>query len=88
MSAIIVIAASSGALEPLRAIIEALPPSCSASVFVAWHIGKRPSRMPDILNGVGNLYAAFAGQNEPVQPGRVYVAPLISTWSLNTAWSA
>ncbi len=31
--------------------------------------------MPDILNGAGDLYAAFAGQNEPVRPGRVYVAP-------------
>ncbi|WP_267427009.1 chemotaxis protein CheB [Methylobacterium sp. GC_Met_2] len=75
MSAIIVIAASAGGLDPLLQIITALPPACRASVFVVQHIGANRSILPDILGWNGSLPAAFAQHGEAIEPGRVYVAP-------------
>ena len=75
MSAIVVIAASEGALEPLRTIVRTFPPTCKASVFIVWHIGRNESVLPDILNRAGGMHAAFAERAELVKGGRIYVAP-------------
>ena len=75
MSAIVVIAASEGSLEPLREIIRELPASCKASVFIVRHIGRNISVLPDILNRAGGLRAAFAEAVEPIVFGRIYIAP-------------
>ena len=39
------------------------------------HIGPSPSILPSLLNEVGPLPAGFARDGEPVEKGRVYVAP-------------
>ena len=75
MNAIIVIASSAGGLAPLRRIVAALPPGCSASVFVVQHIGANRSHLPDLLSACGSLRAAFARHGETIALGRIYVAP-------------
>jgi two-component system chemotaxis response regulator CheB len=75
MGAIVVIAASAGGFRPLLRVIAALPAGCAASVFVTVHIGPYPTALPDLLNRVGMLPAAFGQDSAPIEPGRVYVAP-------------
>jgi two-component system, chemotaxis family, protein-glutamate methylesterase/glutaminase len=75
MDAIVVIAASAGGLEPLFHIITALPAPCSASVFIVMHIGRRKSMLPHLLRGRGKLPAAFAEDEQAIEPGHIYVAP-------------
>ncbi|MCJ2043777.1 chemotaxis protein CheB [Methylobacterium sp. J-078] len=75
MGAIIVIALSAGGLAPLRQIVEALPPTCRASVFIVQHVGANPSVLPEILSWRGRLPAAFGRHGEIIERGRVYVAP-------------
>ncbi|MDP4026687.1 chemotaxis protein CheB [Methylobacterium sp. NEAU 140] len=72
---IIVIAASAGGLEPLKRIVAAMPADCAASLFVVVHIGDHTSRLPDVLAGITPLPVAFALDDEPIEPGRIYVAP-------------
>ena len=75
MSNIVVIAASTGALEPLRTIVSMLPVPCRASVFVVWHIGHHPSVLPSILSRASKLPARFAQDDVAFEPGHIYVAP-------------
>ena len=75
MGAIIVIAISAGGLKPLVRIVEALPPTFRASVFVVQHIGANPSILPDILGWRGRLPVAFGRHGEVIERGRIYVAP-------------
>ena len=69
MDAIVVIAASAGGLEPLMGIITVLPATCSASVFVVMHIGRRKSILPYLLQREGKLPAAFAENEQAIKPG-------------------
>ncbi|WP_419830993.1 chemotaxis protein CheB [Methylobacterium sp.] len=75
MGPIIVIAASTGGLEPLRRIVAALPATCSASMFIVWHTGRHPSILPDILNKTSHLLVSHGEDGEPIEDGHVYVAP-------------
>ncbi|TXM64007.1 chemotaxis protein CheB [Methylobacterium sp. WL12] len=75
MGAIIVIAASTGGLEPLRKIVTALPAACSASVFIVWHTGRHPSILPDILNMTSHLPVLHGEDGHPIEAGHIYVAP-------------
>src|SRR4051812_2358418 len=75
MDSIVVIAASAGGLEPLVRIITALPAPCSASVFIVMHIGRRKSLLPYLLQREGKLPAAFAGDEQAIEPAHIYVAP-------------
>ncbi|MCJ2134142.1 chemotaxis protein CheB [Methylobacterium sp. J-026] len=75
MSPIIVIATSAGGLGPLMRIVEALPSTCRASVFIVQHIGTHRSDLPDILTQRGNLPVAFARHGEAIESGHIYVAP-------------
>ncbi len=73
MSAIVVIAASYGGLDPLRQIIAALPIPCFGSMFVVLHIGDRPSVLPSILHRDG-LPASFAQDDAIIEIGHIYTA--------------
>lgn len=75
MGSIVVIAASTGGLEPLRTIVSRLPVPCAASIFIVWHIGKHPSRLPSILSSASKLPARFAQDNALIERGHIYVAP-------------
>jgi two-component system, chemotaxis family, protein-glutamate methylesterase/glutaminase len=73
---IVVMGASVGGVEALREIIVRLPPDFPAAVFVVLHIPPHgPSLLPDLLRAAGALPAHHATDGEPLQRGRIYVAP-------------
>src|SRR5499425_33436 len=73
---IIVIGASSGGIESLQAVVAGLPRDLAASLFVVLHVpADGDSGLPRILSHAGPLPATHAKDNEPVQRGRIYVAP-------------
>jgi two-component system chemotaxis response regulator CheB len=72
---VIVIGASAGGLEAVRAITEALPRNCRAAFAVVFHVGRGPSMVPEILNWRGKVPALFGRHGEAFTPGRIYVAP-------------
>lgn len=73
---IVAIGASAGGVEALREIVEALPADFPAAVCVVIHFPPHASsRLPAILARAGNLPAAHAEDGEPLQAGRIYVAP-------------
>lgn len=73
---ILVIGGSAGALEALRRLCADLPGDLPAAVFVVVHISPNSrSVMPELLSRVGKLKAHHPVDGEPIQPGRIYVAP-------------
>jgi two-component system chemotaxis response regulator CheB len=72
---IIVIGASAGGVEALRQLVGGLPSTIRASIFVVLHLpASEKSRLPEILAAAGRLPAAHAKDEEPIRPGRIYVA--------------
>lgn len=73
---IIVIGASAGGLKALGAIVGALPADIDAALFIVQHLAAdTPSILPKILADVGSLPASHPSDGEPIQTGRIYVAP-------------
>jgi two-component system chemotaxis response regulator CheB len=72
---IVVIAASVGGISALTDILHDLPADLPAAIFVVQHIGAWPSILPEILSAAGPLPAHHARDGEPVEHGRIYVAP-------------
>ena len=73
---IIVIGASTGGMEALRRVLQPLPADLPAAIFVVLHTHTTASaRLPEALNGGGPFKSAYAIHGEPIEHGRVYVAP-------------
>jgi two-component system chemotaxis response regulator CheB len=73
---VVVVAASAGGLQPLRAMLAALPADLPAAVLVVLHVPASGGRaLPRILDRAGPLIAASAVDGEPLRNGHVYVAP-------------
>ncbi|HZU88039.1 MAG TPA: chemotaxis protein CheB [Stellaceae bacterium] len=72
---IVVIGGSIGGFQALRTIVAGLPPDFGAALFVVLHVGDRPSRLPELLSASGPLPAHHAEDGEPIEEGRIYVAP-------------
>jgi len=73
---IVVIGASAGGVEALSAVVERLPPELPAAVFVVLHVlATGTSVLPQILDRASALDAAAAIDGEPLERGRIYVAP-------------
>ena len=73
---IIVIGASAGGVGALCEVIEYLPPDFPAAVFVVLHLAPHGrSALPSILGRSGCLPASHPSPGEPIEPGRIYVAP-------------
>jgi two-component system chemotaxis response regulator CheB len=73
---IIVIGASAGGVQSLRDITRPLPADFQAAIFVVMHISPlTPSVLPNILSAGSPLVAAAAFDGDPIEPGRIYVAP-------------
>jgi two-component system chemotaxis response regulator CheB len=73
---IIVIGASAGGMEALRKLVSRLPADLPAAVFVVWHMspgGK--SVLPMVLDKAGPLPAGRPKDGDPIERGRIYVAP-------------
>jgi two-component system, chemotaxis family, protein-glutamate methylesterase/glutaminase len=73
---IIVIGASTGGVEALAAIARSLRPDLPAALLLVLHVpAQATSALPLILERAGPLPAAHAVDGEPIQMGRIYVAP-------------
>lgn len=73
---IVLLGGSAGALEGLKQIAGRLPPDLPAALFVAVHVSQSsPSRLPQLLERAGRLPARHAVDGDPIEPGRILVAP-------------
>lgn len=73
---IIVIGASIGGLDALRALLPGLPRDLPAALFLVWHLAPDSHGvLPDLLQAVSPLPIANAQDGEAIRPGRIYVAP-------------
>jgi len=73
---IVVIGASAGGVEALRAVLGNVPKDLPASVLVVLHLSPdHRSVLPHILGTVGPLPATHPIDGESLQQGHVYVAP-------------
>jgi two-component system chemotaxis response regulator CheB len=73
---IIVIGASAGGIDALKHVVHGLPADLPAAVCVVLHVPAHgPSILPKILSRAGRLSAAHPADQEPLRPGRIYVAP-------------
>ena len=73
---IIVIGASAGGIDALKTLLGGLPPDLGASVFAAMHVAAdSPGILPRLLQESCALPVAHARDGEPIERGRVYVAP-------------
>ena len=72
---IIVIGASAGGVEALSTLVSELPRDLRASVLVVLHLSRGRSLLPEILTRAGRLPAQHPHDREPLQYGRIYVAP-------------
>lgn len=73
---IIVLGASAGGVEALSKLASGLPADLPAAVFAVLHIAPHAgSVLPTILNRAGPLPAAHAFEGQPIEHGRIYVAP-------------
>ncbi len=73
--AVIVVGASAGGVEALRALSVGLPSDLAAAAFVVLHSTNQPSLLPKILARVCPLPVAAAEDGGAIQAGRLYVAP-------------
>jgi len=73
---VVVVGASAGGMDALQKLVAALPEGLPAAVFVVWHMspGVR-SVLPEVLTRSGPLPAQHPKDGDPIQPGRIYVAP-------------
>jgi len=73
---IVVVGASAGGVEALRALVGKLPRNLPAAVLVVLHVAPdHKSILPRILTGAGPLPAKHPKDGEALAQGRIYVAP-------------
>ncbi|HTT39594.1 MAG TPA: chemotaxis response regulator protein-glutamate methylesterase [Burkholderiales bacterium] len=72
---VIVVGASTGGTEAVRALLTPLPPDAPA-VLVAQHMPERYTRLfAERLNGLCQIRVSEAVHDEPILPGHAYIAP-------------
>ena len=73
---VVTIGGSSGGVETLARLVGGLPADLPAAVLVVVHFPEgAPSALPRILSRSGPLEAVHPGDGDPVEKGRIYVAP-------------
>ncbi|HXF63377.1 MAG TPA: chemotaxis protein CheB [Caldilineaceae bacterium] len=74
--AIVVVGTSAGGLEVLRRLVGGLPADLPAALFVVQHLFREAvSLLPELLTQSGPLPALHPYNEQPIEPGRIYVAP-------------
>lgn len=72
----VVIGASAGGVESLRTVVAELPAGLPAAVFVILHVAATGnSVLPSILTRAGEMPASHPEDGDPIEYGRIYVAP-------------
>ena len=73
---VVVIGASAGGVGSLQRVVEHIQSDFPAAILIALHLpdGIR-SMLPQILERAGNLPAGQARDGDPIELGRIYVAP-------------
>lgn len=72
----LVIGGSAGSLEPLMAILAALPPDFTSPIGVVVHmLPTQPSHMPSLLGRQGMRRVCEPEDKQPLEPSTIYVAP-------------
>lgn len=73
---IVVIGASAGGVEAILRIVRDLPANLPAAVLVVVHVPPHGvSHLPEVISREGTLPAKHAVDGEPIEKGRIYVAP-------------
>ena len=73
---IVVIGASAGGVETLKALAPTLPDDLPAAIFVVLHLpAGSKSALPGIISRAGPLRAVHPEDGEPIEHGCIYVAP-------------
>ena len=73
---IVVIGASAGGIEALRALAAGLPEHFPAAICIVLHTSPQsPGVLPEILNKAGTMPAVNARAGDRLRAGRIYVAP-------------
>jgi two-component system chemotaxis response regulator CheB len=73
---IVVIGASAGGVDALRALFAMLPADASASYFVVLHLSAQyDSQLDRILQSATTMPVTFASDGQPIMPDTVYLAP-------------
>lgn len=72
---IVVIGASAGGLDHLRALLAPLDDGFPAALFLVTHLAPGRSRLDDVLAASTKLKVAFATDGEAIRPGTLLVAP-------------
>lgn len=73
---LIVIGASAGGVEAMRAVLAQLPADLPAALVAILHLAPTMrSELPQILARTSSMPTAFVQDGEPLEPGRLYVAP-------------
>jgi two-component system chemotaxis response regulator CheB len=73
---IIAIGASAGGFEAMQMLAAELPSDLRAAIFVTLHQFPRADGiLPAVLNRSGPVPAKHAEDGEPIEMGRIYVAP-------------
>jgi two-component system, chemotaxis family, protein-glutamate methylesterase/glutaminase len=75
MRDIIVLGGSAGSIEPTCNLIQHLPDNLPAALFVVIHIPEQSSQLSQVLKRCGTLTVEPAENGQPIEHGRVYVAP-------------
>ena len=72
---IVVIGCSHGGVAALLELTRAFDPRWRTSIFITIHIGGRKSSLPQLLGPRSSMLVSHARDREPIDRGRVYVAP-------------
>ncbi len=73
---IIVIGASAGGFEAIKALVASLPADLDAAIFIVWHMSPDVTGvLPQVINQQKTLWATNAVDREPIIANRIYVAP-------------
>ncbi|SRR5258708_7744571 len=72
---VVVVGASQGGVQALRALIGGLPAYFPAPVLIVLHVGAGPSLLPALLDDRVRLRASHASDGVALEAGRVLVAP-------------
>ncbi len=72
---IVVIGASAGGIDALRALLRPLEGGFPAALFLVTHLAPGPSRLDDVLAAATSLKVLFAEDGDVIRPGTLLIAP-------------